>query len=217
MMTKARLALALPSRSCQLVGFQRQSENEFTRRFSCWILGNRASMAAEQNEAPARGIPGLLRLATRVSGGHRQPYFRYHIESYQATKSFGGSPSHTYRHSRRGRAPVIPHREYPILPRASKILLSNTTSTPSIQKGGTPVRGCGPNLAHSSYISNSPSQSLCAMISCRYFIQSAPEVSVLLLPASFSARTIGECDRSLGSDVGLQPHRQTNYVNHVSG
>jgi hypothetical protein len=53
------------------------------------------------------------------------------------------------------------------------------------------------------------------MIPCRYFIQSTPEVSVLLLPASFSTRTIGECDRSLGSDVGLQPHRQTNYVNHV--
>jgi hypothetical protein len=69
MMTKARPALThYRPDLANLVGFHRQSESEFTRRFSCWILRNRASLAVEQNEAPARGIPGLLRLATRFSG-----------------------------------------------------------------------------------------------------------------------------------------------------
>src|SRR6516164_10487624 len=49
-------------------GFSANLNASFTLRFSCSILRNRASFAAGQNEAPARGIPGLLRLATRISG-----------------------------------------------------------------------------------------------------------------------------------------------------
>jgi SAM-dependent methyltransferase len=40
-----------------------------------------------------------------------------------------------------GRFPVIPHRECPILACASEILLRNATSTLSIEKSRTPVRG----------------------------------------------------------------------------
>ena len=53
-----------------------QSITEFTRRFSCWIPGNRASMAAEQNEAPARGIPSTF---GDSCFGTSPTYFRYHI------------------------------------------------------------------------------------------------------------------------------------------
>jgi hypothetical protein len=46
--------------------------------------------------------------------------------------------------SRPGRLPVIPHRKCPLLPRASKILLSNATPILRIQKDCTSVRGLRP-------------------------------------------------------------------------
>jgi len=45
---------------------------------------------------------------------------------------------------RLGRLPAIPHRKCPLLPRASKIFLSNATPTLSIEKSSAPVRGLRP-------------------------------------------------------------------------
>ena len=122
-------------------GFSANLNASFTLRFSCSILRNRASFAAGQNEAPARGIPGLLRLATRISGASPTSG----IISCDVKQPRAQSLVNViYRHSRLGRVPEKRHRECPILCRLSKILLSNTMPILRIEKGCTPVWGLRP-------------------------------------------------------------------------
>jgi hypothetical protein len=68
-----------------------------------------------------------------------------------------------------------------------------------------PVEQCVQQQAADKFCGRHTSRirhSLClsATVSCRYFIRSAPEISVLLPPASFSAKTILSGDRSLGEN-----------------
>ena len=95
--------------------------------------------------------------------------------------------------------PARLHAPRPVERKAGQVL-RNATSTLSIEKSRTPVRGCGPNLAHSSYVSNSPSDSFSASVSCRYFILSPPEPFYSARSALFSVRTILRGDRSLGEN-----------------
>ena len=64
--------------------------------------------------------------------------------------------------------------------------------------------GCGPSLAHSSYVPNSPSQSFSATVSCRCSISPPRELFYLALSGSFPVETMLRGDRSLMDDVPVK-------------
>jgi hypothetical protein len=126
-------------------------------------------------------------------------------------RGFQGVSSRLAMSPRLGCLPVIPHRKCPLLPRASKILLSNTTPTLNVEKSRTPVGGLRsksrpldtsrtrhPNLFLRPFSVDIPFRLLLSFLFCS--------------PASFSLRT----DRSLGSDARLPTHREPNHFNHFS-
>ena len=146
-------------------------------------------------------------MATRISGAIANATFGIILSDIKQPRALRAFQSHTYGHSGRGRAPVIPYRECPILPRPSKILLSIATPTLRIEKSCAPVRRLRPK-SHPLVIRLKHAIPIAFCNRFLSYISFGLLLSFLIYSLSFVLlKTMLRRDRSLASAARLRTHR----------
>ena len=147
-------------------------------------------------------------MATRVSG-HLPPTSGTIFGDVRQPRAWGelSKVIRMHGHSGRGRAPVIPYRECPILPSPSKILLSIATPTLRIEKSCASVRRLRPK-SHPLVIRLKHAIPIAFCNRFLSYISFGLLLSFLIYSFSFVLlKTMLRRDHSLASATRLRTHR----------